>query len=718
MRQRPDMKTVMLECSGLAAAIVFLLCSPAISQNTATSVATVGDEKISAREFKIRYELVPHLSPHQGDADSSKKYLLYSIIAEKLLAKEAASLGYASTDYYEKSIEIIADLYVRDALYRKVISSKVKIDKKDIQEALARFSRTLSVRIISAADSGTIYGYYDELKNGTSPDSIEKYSDPVEYGAGRPPVKITYGQMSDDRVEDILYRLKPGQYSLPVRTQDGWFIFVVVGIDYRVPPNADDPDYNKSIIEVIRMRKSREIGLGYLNKFYSDKHAVVDSLMFWSLAEKISAILSEKERDNDFGEEGNLYLSEGNLMRIMSDFGVADLGKEIVHAQDDPVSLKEYLYSLLVYPYLAKDPSLMSTARHLMANLNKYIQYKFLSREGEVEGLQNLQDVKEDVKIWADNYLAKMLKNSFRDSVNVTDWEVRDYYMGNNEREKVDILEIFSRNLDTLTGVMKKIENGADFRELATEYTENSSAKASGGDLGYRSVDSIGALGQIAVGMKLNEVYGPVKTDSGCSIIKLVGRRLEDRKREQVDIREILTHSLDTVEAVFRQLSAGQEFASLAKKYTERSWTRSDSGRFGYFSVYSFGDIGRIASRMKPGEVYGPVTTDSGYSVIKLIGRRYDTTKTDRDFEAEATELKSEVLEKKFDETFFKYVAGLAKKYGYSINMENLNEIKVIDIPMFTYKYIGFGGRITALPYLGPWYDWVKYFDRKSGPVP
>jgi foldase protein PrsA len=690
----------------------------AVAQVKDKPVAIVGDEKITQQEFKLRYELVPHLSSDQWNIDSSKKDLLYSIIAEKLLAQEARRLGYSETDYFKESIKQIRDLNTRDALYKKVIAAKVQITDADIQNALNRYSQTLEVKIISAGDSSTIFGYYKQVQNGVPFDSIEKYSDAVEYDSNKAPIKVTYGQMGDDFVEDTLYNLRPGSFSYPVKTEGGWFIFKLVGVQYRVPPNVKDPDYNKSILEVIRMRKSRLIGMRYLDNFYKDKKAVVDSVLFWDLAKRFSSILSEKKRSNEYGEEGYLYLSEGNLMQIAGEIGNSVLEKELVHIEGSPIKLKEYLYSLIVYPYLIKDPSLMATAYHLMENINRYVQYKFLAAEAINEGLPDLPEVKEDVDIWVDDYLAKMLKNTFRDSVHVSDQDVRDFYYEEKGGEKVDIMEILNDNVDTVTSLLKRISAGEDFGKLASEYTKRSWTKANGGEFGYFPVDSFGPIGKTAKRLKIGESYGPIKTDSGYSIIKLVGRKLENKEREQVNIVEILTHSLDTVETVFRQLDKGKDFRELAARYTERTWTKNDTGEFGYFSVYSFGDIGRIASNLTQGQIYGPIVTDSGYSIIKLIGKRYDTTKTEQDFESRKKELREELLEKKFNEKFFGYVAGLAERYKYSINQESLNEVKVINIPMFTYRYIGFGGRITALPYLGTWGGWVKYLNNKSGIVP
>ncbi len=583
-------------------------------------VGSVGNQKISEREFKIRYELVPHLSRDQFSEDSSKQDLLYSVIAEKLLALESNRLGFDTTEYFKNSIQQIRDLYVRDALYKRKIDSQVKISQQDIQKALNRYSQSLEVKIISTKDSSTIFEYYKELRSGASFDSIEKISDPIEYDSNKAPMKITYGQMQDDYVEDSLYSLNIGSYSSPVKAEGSWFIFKLVGKSTRAAANANDPNYDKTVLNIIRMRKSRIIGVKYLENFYKNKKAIIDSTLFLNLAERVTTILSNKKRNNDYGREGFLYLDEENILKILDELGAAS-NANLVQIEKNPIKVKEYLFSLIEYPFLIKYPSFQNVAYELMANLNKYIQYKFLAAECFREGLQNIPEVKEDINIWKDDYLAKMLKNTFRDSVHVSDEDVKDYYLHNKDYEQVDILEI-------------------------------------------------------------------------------------------------LNTDLQVIENVFNDLKAGKDFRDLASEYTQRSWTKNRGGEFGYFPVSSFGEIGRVASRLKINQIYGPIKTDSGYSVIKLIGKKIDSTKTDEDFDSVKTQLKYDLLGKQFDQKFYKYIAGLADKYHFTINEKVFQNVRVTSIPMFTYRYIGFGGRIAAVPYLGQWYEWLNYYKNKSNIVP
>ena len=54
----------------------------------------------------------------------------------------------------------------------------------------------------------------------------------------------------------------------------------------------------------------------------------------------------------------------------------------------------------------------------------------------------------------------------------------------------------------------------------------------------------------------------------------------------------------------------------------------------------------------------------------------------------------------------------LAEKYGVSVDIKLLNSLQVTDIEMMVYRYLGFGGEITAVPYLQPFYKWKNWLPK------
>ncbi len=79
-----------------------------------------------------------------------------------------------------------------------------------------------------------------------------------------------------------------------------------------------------------------------------------------------------------------------------------------------------------------------------------------------------------------------------------------------------------------------------------------------------------------------------------------------------------------------------------------------------------------------------------------------------------ATEFKYELFKNKV----IKKTVELAEKYSVKINDELLDKIRVTNTTSVIYRYIGFGGRILAVPMTIPNYDWVKYWLEKDIKVP
>ena len=105
--------------------VVLLYLPPAFPQQVENTVAQIGSEKISSQEFKLRFELSPYIPSDKNiDPDSIKYDFLYSLIAEKLWAKEAEDLGLTNTDKFNFIFKPLEDMFVRDALLKLKLKIK------------------------------------------------------------------------------------------------------------------------------------------------------------------------------------------------------------------------------------------------------------------------------------------------------------------------------------------------------------------------------------------------------------------------------------------------------------------------------------------------------------------------------------------------------------------------------------------------------------------
>ena len=130
-----------------------------------------------------------------------------------------------------------------------------------------------------------------------------------------------------------------------------------------------------------------------------------------------------------------------------------------------------------------------------------------------------------------------------------------------------------------------------------------------------------------------------------------------------------------------------------------------------------YGVIGEKARDMKVGELYGPVKTPVGYSLFKLIGKK--TPKLAKEpFAKVKNRLWREIHGKKVSRFFIAYTVKLANQFGVSIDNGLLKSLSLPDLSMYAYRYMGFGGRISAVPATLPFIEWYKPWKNGEKIVP
>jgi|YelNatPaOPRAMG01_1025707.scaffolds.fasta_scaffold00247_3 parvulin-like peptidyl-prolyl isomerase len=177
---------------------------------------------------------------------------------------------------------------------------------------------------------------------------------------------------------------------------------------------------------------------------------------------------------------------------------------------------------------------------------------------------------------------------------------------------------------------------------------------------------------------------------------------------EEVNIVEVYTDSASIVEKVLKGLKDGIDIKKLAYMYTQRAWAKKDSGAFGFFPITMYGEIGKTAASMKVGDIYGPLKIGNGYSIFKLIGKQPARKELAQPFDKVKDDLRKDLAIQKERKAITDYTVKLAQKFGMVINMPVLHDIPVTQVNAFGFRYLGFGGRLTAAPLMAPNVDWVE----------
>jgi len=231
---------------------------------------------------------------------------------------------------------------------------------------------------------------------------------------------------------------------------------------------------------------------------------------------------------------------------------------------------------------------------------------------------------------------------------------------------------------EKISKILKQLKSGADFAELAKKYSEDPGSAPKGGDLGYvKRGDFVKEFEEAAFKLKPGQISGIVETKFGYHIIQLI-----DRKGEKIRVRHILIRvvpsqqdELKTVKEIkelYRRAKAGEDFAELAKKYSDDQTTKDKGGNLGWFEINQLQvkEFRAVAETLKVGEVSEPFKTKFGYHIVKLNDRREGGAwSLDKDWE----QLEQMALARKRNEEFQKWVQSLRKNVYIDVKMKKDN---------------------------------------------
>jgi len=88
--------------------------------------------------------------------------------------------------------------------------------------------------------------------------------------------------------------------------------------------------------------------------------------------------------------------------------------------------------------------------------------------------------------------------------------------------------------------------------------------------------------------------------------------------KQKVQVREVFVKDSLMAVALKKRIDAGELIDVLARRYSERKASKGDGGLLPPFQEGRYGEMGKAAFSLKPGEITGPIKLGNGYSIIKL----------------------------------------------------------------------------------------------------
>lgn len=182
----------------------------------------------------------------------------------------------------------------------------------------------------------------------------------------------------------------------------------------------------------------------------------------------------------------------------------------------------------------------------------------------------SLEQYKKELKI--DLLMQQVIDKEIESSIKISQEDIKSFYGKNkgkyltDKKARASVILIKAKRGDPesersakkkIEGILKQINNGANFSEIAIKYSEDSLA-SKGGDLGYFMKNQIfGAFSSRAFGMKIGEVSDIFQTLHGFHILKLTA------------VKEGGTLSLDEVSEQIEKSLKKSKLRSATSNYIE-----------------------------------------------------------------------------------------------------------------------------------------------------
>ncbi len=248
--------------------------------------------------------------------------------------------------------------------------------------------------------------------------------------------------------------------------------------------------------------------------------------------------------------------------------------------------------------------------------------------------------------------IARLKEREVRHQVNVTEGEVDNYLQtqqtgagtgGQDEYRLAHIMILVAEHMDSsqiqlrserAEMVAQKLSEGADFSQLATEYSDAADA-SNGGIIEWRPITQMGpTFAKMLESLNPGDVTPIIQSPNGFHIFKLLGRRAQEDPTviiDQTHSRHILIKINELtseneaklkIQKIQAQLNNGEDFAELAKLYSEDS-SASSGGDLGWLSPGdTVAEFEQTMNALLPGQISDPIKTQFGWHLIQVLERR------------------------------------------------------------------------------------------------
>jgi len=179
--------------------------------------------------------------------------------------------------------------------------------------------------------------------------------------------------------------------------------------------------------------------------------------------------------------------------------------------------------------------------------------------------------------------------------------------------------------------LLRRIRAGAPFEEVID--SSGGRFTFTGGDLGWRKADDLPSLfADVAPQLQQGETSDPIRSDSGFHLINMKERRGLEQVVNQTKVRHILVKPSEImtddqarklVAELKARVEAGEDFADLARQYSEDIGSAQEGGDLGWTNPGQMvPEFEKAMAATEVGQISDPVRSQFGWHILEVMDRR------------------------------------------------------------------------------------------------
>lgn len=377
-------------------------------------IAKVGDKTISLNEFIRRAEYTIRPIYCRNNTNLDKKIILNSLIAEKMLSLELDK----KSDFFKK--ETVKNFLLgrkeqamRQLLYNKEVTEKVKLDEKIIRKVSNYVTRQYNISYVSLSDTLVVSQLKEELIDlnlGWEKTLQENYN--LEKIPNR---IVVWNGMENYQVLDLLFTqdVQKGSIYGPFNFSGDHYMFLKVNgwTSTKEITESQKKQNIKNIEDVYKSRKSRVQFEDFIRKIMKDHRIEFNSEVFFNLADIMGPIYMKflREKEDIFRKGVWAFDKEQKKYENLKP-NIEQIKNKLLYKLDDKTfTVSQFLQEIKIHPLVFRNKEFPQKefGFQLQMAIVDAVRDKFLTKIAYANNFDQSLEVLRDNSMWAD-YIASV----------------------------------------------------------------------------------------------------------------------------------------------------------------------------------------------------------------------------------------------------------------------------------------------------------------------